>query len=277
MTGFLSQRTFKDMNMIAYRQLRSSVFPALAALLLSLPVWAGSAQRAAPEWKRIADGVDYATFSFSPSPEDPSTAIHAFRVDPRKLKLDVVTAKDEQSGSTAAELARRSGASLVINGGFFTPDHRSIGLIVKDGRELSPLHRTSWWSVFSISGETPAIHSLKDFPGPSSVRMALQVGPRLAVEGRIPKLKENVAARSAVGITRGGEVVIAITQGPGISMTELARRMSMSGSEGGLSCPDAMALDGGSSSQIHAKFGKFELSLANIARVTNGLAVFTRK
>jgi flagellar hook protein FlgE len=34
-----------------------------------------------------------------------------------------------------------------------------------------------------------------------------------------------------------------------------------------------MALDGGSSSQLYAKAGKFELDLQGIARVTNGIVV----
>ena len=205
-----------------------------------------------------------------------TTSLHAFRIDPARFRIDVVRARNEKTGATADEMARQARALLVVNGGFFTPEHASIGLIVKDGRELSPLHNTSWWSVFAIAGGRPAIYAPKEYAAAKDVRMALQVGPRLAVGGKIPKLKESVAARSAVGITPAGEVVIAITQGPGISMQELARRMSAPAEHGGLGCPDAMALDGGSSSQVYAKVKGFELSLPNFARVTNGLAVLPK-
>lgn len=246
------------------------------ALLVVFSATGDASPKGEYAWIQLGDGLSYATFSFSPGPDEPTTAVHAFRVDPQKFRIGVVTARNEQSGASAAEMAKQSGAMLVINGGFFTPQHTSIGLIVKDGRELSPMHKTSWWSIFAMQGERPAIYSPKDYQRAKDVGAALQAGPRLVIDGRIPKLKESVAARSAVGITSDGKVVIALTQGPGISMTELARRMGTSQFRGGFDCKNAMALDGGSSSQIYARIKKFELNLPNLARVTNGLAVFAK-
>ena len=116
---------------------------------------------------------------------------------PKKYKLRVAVASDEVKGATAEEFAKRDKALLVINGGFFTPEHRSIGLIVGDGKQLSPLHRTSWWSVFQIRGDKPTIVQPSNYRGRAGVGMALQCGPRLTIDGRIPKLKESVSKRSA--------------------------------------------------------------------------------
>ncbi|MFH0800353.1 MAG: phosphodiester glycosidase family protein [Pseudomonadota bacterium] len=248
----------------------------LALLILLAPASALCAPKAAYTWTKLADGIEYAAWSFALDSEEDRSSIHAFQVDPKKLRIDVVTSPREENGSTAGELVRNNKALLAINGGFFTPAHRSIGLIIKDGKEVSPIHGTSWWSIFTISAEGPKIYTPREFKAIRGVRMALQVGPRLAVDGQIPKLKESEAARSAVGITKDGKVVIAITQGPGISMTELAGRMSASRSAGGLECPNAMALDGGGSSQLYARIKDFELSLPGLARVTNGLAVFSK-
>ena len=165
----------------------------------------------------------------------------------------------------------------MINGGFFTPEHRSIGLIVNDGKQKSPLHRTSWWSVFQIRDGAPSIVKPSAYRGSSGVEMALQCGPRLTVDGSIPKLKEGVSKRSAIGITRDGKVLMMITEGYGLSMKELARRMKGSPFEGGLGCPNSMALDGGSSSQLYAKIGKFQRSIGGLTKVTNGIAVFRKK
>jgi uncharacterized protein YigE (DUF2233 family) len=249
----------------------------LVLLLAMLSAPATASPKAVYSWTQLTDGIEYATWSFAIS-EGERTAIHAFLIDPQKLRIDVVKAQNELEGSTAMDLALREKALLVINGGFFTPEHKSIGLIIKNGRELNPIHKTSWWSIFAVGPTGPAIYNMKEFGGiQKDMKMALQVGPRLVVAGDIPKFKESVAARSAIGITNQGKVVIAITQGPGISMAELAHRMSASRFEGGLECPNAMALDGGSSSQIYAKTKKFELSMPGLAMITNGLAVFPKQ
>lgn len=226
-------------------------------------------------WNKMADGIFYTNYSFVHD-DGQRTSIYAFQVEPKKLRIDVLTAASESEGKSAEEFAKQNKALLAMNGGFFTPSHKSIGLIVKDGKELNPIHKTSWWSVFAIAGDRPAIYANKDFKNAKGVRMALQVGPRLVIDGTIPKLKEGASTRSAVGITADGKVIFMITAGPGISLNEVARRMSLSRYEGGLECPNAMALDGGGSSQLYAKIGKFELSLPGISKVPNGLAVFQK-
>lgn len=248
----------------------------IVALLLLTSSPLPATPKPAYVWNKLADGFLYTTYSFKISDKDISK-IHAFRIDPKKFKLDVVTAKDETKGSTAEELASQNDALMVINGGFFTPEHKSIGLLVKDGKQISPLHRTSWWSIFTIKNDRPMIVKPGQFQLTRSTQMALQVGPRIAIDGKTPKLKEGLAIRSAVGITKDKHVVVAITSGHGISMNELALRMKNSIWQGGLECPDAMALDGGSSSQIFAKIGKFEYSQQGFVNVTNGLAVLNKK
>jgi len=253
---------------------RSSLI--LAIIFILVPVQCTGTPKGSYTWNKLEQGLEYATYSFAISEKERST-IHAFRIDPAKYRLRVAMASDEVQGATAQELAAREGTLLVINGGFFTPEHKSIGLIVNDGRQLSALHRTSWWSVFQIKDGRPSILRPSEYGGSAGVEVALQCGPRLTVDGEIPKLKESVSKRSAIGIDRTGKVVIAITEGYGLSMKELARRMKVSPFEGGLGCPNSMALDGGSSSQLYAKIGKFERSIGGLTKVTNGIAVFRKK
>lgn len=245
-------------------------------MIAILPAAAIASPKAAYIWAELKDGLAYTEYSFSIGDKE-RASVHAFRIDPKKYLLRALRANDEKMGATAEDLAKANKALIVINGGFFTPEHTSIGLIANDGKLENPLHKTSWWSVFAITDGKPAIMKPDEFKLADNVEMALQVGPRLVIAGKIPKIKENVAIRSAVGITPDGLVTIAITSGYGISMNELARRMRDSLFEGGLGCTDAMALDGGGSSQIYAKIGKFEYFQPGLARVTNGLAVFKRK
>jgi len=246
-----------------------------AALLLLIPVRCTATPKSRYIWKRMAVGLQYANYTFA-SKENERTEIQAFRIDPAKYAISVATAPDEKQGTTAKDMAKRAGALIAINGGFFTPEHTSIGLIMKDGKRLNPLHKTSWWSIFYIKGGKPAIARPADFKESEDISMALQVGPRLTVDGAIPKLKEGISTRSAVGIDRQGHVVLLITSGNGISMKELARRMGGTMFKGGFDCPNSMALDGGSSSQLYAKIGEFTLDRPGIAKVTNGIVVLKK-
>lgn len=244
--------------------------------VLVLPAQCDAAPRSPYIWRQLSDGMQYATYSFELS-EGERTWIHAFRIDPVKYRLDVATAANEKEGATVQEMAGKKGALVAINGGFFTPEHESIGLIISNKKQQNPLHNTSWWSIFYIADNKPAIVAPKDFKESGNISMALQVGPRLTIGGSVPKLKEGLSTRSAVGIDRQGKVVLLITSGHGITLKELAKRMGGLMFHGGFDCPDSMALDGGGSSQMYAKVGDFSLSLEGLARVTNGIVVLPRK
>lgn len=253
------------------RNIAITIFVMLSITVLSDRAFA----RVAYSWDKIDDGISYATFSFDVD-EDSHSTLHGFKVDPAKVKLNVSLASNEKVGASVMDLVRRDKALLAINGGFFTPEHRSIGLIISGGKLLKPLHKTSWWSVFSVKGGRAAIAPNSSFDPTINFDMAIQAGPRLVIAGVIPNLKEGLATRSAVGITKDGSVIIAITTGFGISMEEMARRMGSTRNDGGFECIDAMALDGGSSSQLYAKIGKFELSLPGLAQITNVLEVLPK-
>ena len=227
-------------------------------------------------WVLLYDGIVYTKYSFEVG-EKQNTTIHAFQIDPAKVKMDVVTADSTRpEGATAEEMANRKKAAIVINGGFFTELHKSIGLLVQSGKTINPMHKTSWWSVFGLKNGVPFIATPKEFEKSPDMKMAIQAGPRLAVDNAIPKLKEGLAHRSAVGITKDNKVILVVTDGAPISLKELARRMKNSRYAGGLECPNAMAFDGGGSTQLYAKIKKFELSIEGLSYITNGLAVFIK-
>lgn len=229
--------------------------------------------KSAYHWNRIKDGILYTKYSFSKGQLD-YTTIHAFELDLAKVRLGVVTASSP-GGASVKNMADENGALLVINGGFFSAERKAIGLLFNNGKMLNPIHNTSWWSIFGVKNGEPFIVKPKLFESSPDIEVAIQAGPRLVIDGVVPKLKEGLAARSSVGITRDNKIVILITEGTPISLEELAKSMSEKHFGGGFECVNAMALDGGSSSQLYAKIGSFELSLPGLTSVPNGLAVFT--
>ena len=234
-------------------------------ILISIPVSVGTANT---EWKSLSKGLEYTKINVNPG------VIHAFRIDPEDYKFGVVTAKELGKNMSSVEsMAKRSRAIVAINGGFFTPEYESLGLLVSDGKTLNPLKKTSWWSIFYVKGETPYIAHTNSFKNDSSILMAVQSGPRLVVSGSIPKLKSSFAERSAICITSKRKVILVATEGLAIQPNDFAEYLRMSEAKEGLGCHTALNLDGGRSTQIYAKVGSFKLNVPGINRVTNAVVV----
>jgi len=248
--------------------------------LLIIPLTCAASKKSTYTWHDLKPGLSYAKIFHNAGTDDAPrlTTVHAFSIDPGKFRIDVITTKnDKKYGEPISDIAQHERALIGINGGFFTPEHKSIGLLIKSGKKINPMHYTSWWSVFGIRGNTPIILPQWQMKSTSGFNMALQAGPRLVVNGRISKLKNSKrTARSAIGITKGGHVIIVATEGAGISMHDLAQLMERSRLINGLGCPNAMALDGGRSSQLHALIGDFSLSVDGFSRVPNGIGVFSK-
>lgn len=245
-----------------------------------LPLAGHTSSKTGYAWSKLSDGLEYARLSMSNEQGESKkfTIIHAFKIDPQKFKIDVITsAPKEQWGESIKRMAKRNGALIATNGGFFTPEHKSIGLLIKSGKQINPHHNTSWWSVFGIKDNQPKIipsWSAKKLQG---YQMAIQAGPRLVINGQIPKLKKSESAsRTAIGITRKDKVILLATEGAGISMHELAEKMKAKRLQGGLECFNAMGLDGGSSTQLFANVGKLKLSVSSFSPIPNGIGVFKK-
>lgn len=245
-----------------------------------IPLSCGASKKATYTWRTLKPGLSYAKIFHNSGTQDAPrlTTLHAFRVDPKQFRIDVITAnKNKKYGESVSDMAKSSRALIGINGGFFTPEHKSIGLLIKSGKKINPMHYTSWWSVFGIRGDTPIILPQWQVKSTRGFKMALQAGPRLVVNGRVSKLKNSKkAARSAVGITQAGYVILVITEGAGIAMHGMAELMRRSRFINGLGCPNAMGLDGGRSSQLYSRVGQFNLSVDGFSRVPNGIGVFRK-
>ncbi len=229
-------------------------------------LWAANVH-AAPEWKDIAEGLQYKKVNVS-SPG----FIHFFKIDPAKLKLKIITAKEfGMINIDAKTMAQKSGSLLAVNGSFFTPEYASLGLIVKDGRELSRIKWTNWWHIFQIISGKPQVITKQDYRFTPEIEMAIEAGPRILVDSNVPQgLKQSTAERTAIGILEDGGIILAITESLPITLPEFAVHLQSAG------CKDALNLDGGSSTQVYAKTKGFELYRNGFGPVANGIGVFQR-
>jgi uncharacterized protein YigE (DUF2233 family) len=173
-------------------------------------------------------------------------------------------------------LARRAQALAAINGGFFLPDYRPLGILIVDGQQANPLRKADW-GIFLMQNNRPRIIHTNEFHNEGSITQALQVGPRLVVEGKEKIMKKQAARRSALGITRNRQIILLNTEDTDAHFQDLARLFRLPASEGGLECRDALGLDGGGSAQMYAEYKSLNIDIPGQWAVPNGIGVFKKQ
>lgn len=237
----------------------------ISSLLQFLPLLFLVGTQTGGDWQTRTQGWEYQKTILTTSGE---VSVHLFRLDPTKFSLDLLIASDYgTTAMTAKKFQEKSGALLVINGGFFDESFRPLGLLIKKGQAVNPL-RNADWGIFQIQKGTPSIIHRRDWKG-EGVTTALQVGPRLVIDGKIPTFKQETEPhrRSAIGVTPEGSILIAISEGP-IPIRQWAdflKKFTRS----------ALNLDGGGSSQLSVQEKGLTLDLPGTTAVPNVLAIFS--
>lgn len=191
-----------------------------------------------------------------------------FQLDLAKVRLRAIDARSgERIGARVDTLRAESGAWVVVNGTFFDRSGAPLGLLRQGDRVLNPL-RSADWGVLEVDadGRARLVHTRDYEPGPTA-QFAVQCGPRVVIDGKVPKLKKQSASRTAL-CTRGDrQVALLVTRG----QVEADALGSWLVAE--LGCTDALLLDGGPSTQLSAAFGDVNLELRGGWAVPNGIAV----
>lgn len=223
----------------------------------------------ATEWTNLKPGLDYV--AIQPISDLKSSFVHAFRIDLSYYHLMLAfPSKDKMAGNV--ELwTKEYEALLGINGGFFDPQFHPLGLRVNQKAIKNPLKAISWWGVFHIQNNRAQITSQREYFFQKSTDFAIQSGPRLIVNGKIPTLKPGSANRTALGITNSGKVIILATENLPITTYELAALMQKPETQEGLDCKDAINLDGGTSTQLYAKINQFKLDIPGLKNIADAV------
>lgn len=225
-------------------------------------------------WQILAPGLEYAHLTTFSNFEN--KGFYIFRFDLQHYQLQLAFTQTPQQTASVADLVRANHAVIGINGGFFTPDLKPLGLRIDQGKIKSPLRNTAWWGIFFTRGEQAFIVAPRAFKADKNINFAVQSGPRLIINGRIPSLKPGVANRTALGITRDNKIILLVTSHFPLTTDELAAFMQASEAQGGLACVNALNLDGGSSTQLYATLNDFTLNIPSFAQVTDAVLVVPR-
>lgn len=234
-------------------------------LLLALAAWPTGATglpAQSAEWTRVSSEVMHSAPRITHERQiwrsrdnGDDTVVELVRFQPTEATFRVVDQGSEGDQSLASVM-RNAGAVAGINGGYFHPDRRPLGLLVANGVTLHPEERARLLSGVLL---VFANHSIKlqrvDEPRPKmAVRDAIQAGPFLVDGGQAVSGLEakRAARRSVVATDSAGHWAILIIEHA--TLAESAILLSTPGVLGeGKSITRALNLDGGSSTGLWVK------------------------
>jgi hypothetical protein len=177
---------------------------------------------------------------------------YAVRTWPFAVARYDVHIEDAEMTTALDAVLERSGGELAVNGGFFDPAGKPLGLAVSEGAVLSRLAKAMSGGVVTWDGERARLWESESFTMPEGTRFAIQCKPRLVVGGA-PNVRSDDGQRSertALCLRDGGKSVdVVIVHGEageagGPSLFALGRFLARRG------CDDALNLDGGPSTGI---------------------------
>lgn len=222
-----------------------------------------------PSWQEIHSGLEYKKISSALN--ESTVLLHAFKIDLKKVSLKPLFFS---KNITAKKMTQKEKTLLSVNANFFDEKDKPLGLVMIDQKIKNEFKAISWWGVFCLKNNQAKIIHSADYKA-GLCDDAIQAGPRLLVNGIIPKIKEEVSRRTAIAINKKQEIILVVSQQP-ISMKAFAELFQKPESEGGLECVHALNLDGGTSSQVFVQTEKFSLDVPGLFNVPVGLGVFRK-
>ena len=154
------------------------------------------------------------------------------------------------SPKRAIEAAKDHSGTFFVNGNFFDTDRQPLGLLISSGEILNPIRKADW-GIFSVKDNTVSILHTSEFrlDKDNLPEFAIQCGPRVVIDGKVPKLKPAGARRrSGLCILDDGQAVVFALEGFATT-NRIGDFLAATPDRGGLGCIDAMLLDGGPSTQ----------------------------
>ena len=262
---------------------RGAVWFALTATLAGTGTDAapGGARASGARWIELVPGARLATL------DDGSVRLDLLRFDLERFDVEVVVAAHERPpharvwlpgpGHTAAQVVTSAGGGgagavvAAVNGGFFDENGRSLGLRVTHGDVATGLRGRVDWGVFYVAGGRARIVHSRDFALRDGIDAAVQVGPRILVDGVVPKLKPQFARRTGIALDREGKTVTLVISDRAIEAASLGSRLAALGFH------SALLLDGGPSTQIAAAIGGQRVDIPGGYPVPDLVAIVRRR
>lgn len=198
-------------------------------------------------WLLVSDGIE--TRELNVEHQGRSDRLLMARVDP-----DIVTFRVRYEPDRPRRVAGwldEPDVRLMVNGGFYDPDNRALGLLIMDGVIFGRTY-DGLGGLFGVSAGNIQIRSLILQPyqvGEQFEQMVQSFPMLLNAGGAINTLirdNHQRAARTVVGIDRAGRMLFLVSPRSTFSLTDMAEWLAQSD----LDLDAALNLDGGTSSGL---------------------------
>lgn len=176
-----------------------------------------------------------------------------------------------------AAAMRRERCLAGVNGGYFDPEDKPVGLVISGGRLIAPLRKARLLSgVLVASGGRVQLFRTAEYSPKRKANEALQCGPFLVDRGQpVPGLNATRPARRTFVLTSEPDRA-GIGLCSGVTLAELAKILATPGLTPDLKVHRALNLDGGSSSAFWFAGERGPYSIAEQKTVRNFIGVVAR-
>jgi len=176
-----------------------------------------------------------------------------------------------------AAVMRRENSPAGVNGGYFDPQNKPVGLMISGGKMIAPLRKARLLSgVLVASAGRVQLLRTAEYSPKRKADEALQCGPFLVDRGQpVPGLDDTRSARRTFVLTSGPDRA-AVGSCTGVTLAQLAKILATSGIAPDLKVQRALNLDGGSSSAFWFAGERAPFSISEQKTVRNFVAVVAK-
>ena len=219
-----------------------------------------------------AVGVEHRRVVLTESNADDEATLDLALLTTKSATLRVI---DDPAGEdNLAAVMRREKCLAGVNGGYFDPENKPVGLLISGGKLIAPLRKARLLSgVLVASAGRVQLLRTAEYSPKRKADEALQCGPFLVDRGQpVPGLNDTRSARRTFVLTSGPDRA-AVGFCTGVTLAQLAKILATSGIVADLKVQRALNLDGGSSSAFWFAGERAPFSISEQKTVRNFLGV----
>jgi uncharacterized protein YigE (DUF2233 family) len=196
-------------------------------------------------WQPLGHGLEWRTTPARDSAGQVVDIMTAVRIDPTIWRLTVQY--DPANPRTVQDWAAHTGAAIVLNAGFFTPEYQATGLIIADGHAYGSSY-LGFGGMLAIDSASAQLHWLPERPYDPAENLlgAVQSFPMLVTRQGVSGVSQDdgiPARRTVVGQDAAGRILMLVFPSGGYTLHQLAQYLVSAD----LDLVRALNLDGGTS------------------------------
>jgi exopolysaccharide biosynthesis protein len=218
-----------------------------------------------------AAGVEHRHIAIAEGETSERATLDLALLSPKSATLRVI---DNPSGEDdLAAVMSRENCLAGVNGGYFDPENKPVGLLMSDGNVIAPFRKARLLSgVMVVSNGRIQLLRAAEYSTKSKATAALQCGPFLVDRGQpVPGLNDTRPARRTFVVTGSDRAAIGFCSG--VTLAQLGKILATPGITPGLKLQRALNLDGGSSSAFWFAEERGPFSISEQKTVRNFVAV----